>query len=301
MRAGDISGPGQPGFGYDAAHDPFTGKRLTGTQPNQPPPVIASVIEAIERATVAAVAPAATEDFEGWLLAFDTGSVGRAKSAVPLAHSTFPAAVVDAIEQRYAARGYPPLFRIADVPALDLARNDLLQRGYAPGRPSLVQAAATESVRKISAQPTAEAADTPDAAWTAIFIGQGFDPIDGASRARTLSRTPGSVYASVREDGRAIACGAASFGYGWASIHGMRTEQARRGEGLAARVSARRCRKCTGDHAAIRSRARRTVARSFQSVVKRRWVLIEESEGTIPAAFRVLLVAWLVLIFASFG
>ena len=95
-----------------------------------------------------------------------------------------------------------------------------------------------ESVRKISAQPTAEAADTPDAAWTAIFIGQGFDPIDGASRARTLSRTPGSVYASVREDGRAIACGAASFGYGWASIHGMRTEQARRGEGLAARVLA---------------------------------------------------------------
>lgn len=35
--------------------------------------------------------------------------------------------------------------------------------------------------------------------------------------------------------------------------------------------------------------------------MKRRWVLIEESEGTIPAAFIVMLVAWLVLIFASIG
>jgi hypothetical protein len=40
---------------------------------------------------------------------------------------------------------------------------------------------------------------------------------------------------------------------------------------------------------------------NYQSVVKRRWTLIEESEGTIPAAFIVMLTAWLVLIFASFG
>jgi len=40
---------------------------------------------------------------------------------------------------------------------------------------------------------------------------------------------------------------------------------------------------------------------NYQSVVKRRWALIEESEGTIPGAFIVMLTAWLVLIFASFG
>ena len=45
----------------------------------------------------------------------------------------------------------------------------------------------------------------------------------------------------------------------------------------------------------------REVEANFQNVVKRRWVLIEESEGTIPAAFLIMLVAWLVLIFASFG
>ena len=200
------------------------------------PSVSPADIEAIERATVAAVSPAATEELDGWLLAFDTGSVGRAKSAAPLAHQAFPAVVLQAIEGRYAARGHSPIFRIADVPALDSVRTDLRRRGYAPGRPSLVQAAATESVRKISAQPPAEVADKPDAAWTAVFLGPGFDPVDGASRAQSLSRTPGSVYASVREGGRAVAGGAGSFGYGWASIHGMRTEQARRGEGLAGRV-----------------------------------------------------------------
>lgn len=39
----------------------------------------------------------------------------------------------------------------------------------------------------------------------------------------------------------------------------------------------------------------------YQNVVKRRWVLIDESDGTIPAPFLVLLVMWLMLIFASYG
>lgn len=39
----------------------------------------------------------------------------------------------------------------------------------------------------------------------------------------------------------------------------------------------------------------------YQRVVQFRWVLVEESEGTIPAPLIVMLVAWLVMIFASFG
>jgi hypothetical protein len=35
--------------------------------------------------------------------------------------------------------------------------------------------------------------------------------------------------------------------------------------------------------------------------VRRRWVLIEESGGGMPAAFLVMVVGWLALIFASFG
>jgi len=40
---------------------------------------------------------------------------------------------------------------------------------------------------------------------------------------------------------------------------------------------------------------------NYQNVVKRRWVLVEESEGSIPTAFLLMLGAWLVLIFGSFG
>jgi hypothetical protein len=40
---------------------------------------------------------------------------------------------------------------------------------------------------------------------------------------------------------------------------------------------------------------------NLQNVVKERWVLIEQSEGTIPTALLVVVVAWLMLIFGSIG
>jgi hypothetical protein len=44
-----------------------------------------------------------------------------------------------------------------------------------------------------------------------------------------------------------------------------------------------------------------TAQQQYQKVVEQRWVLVEQSEGSIPSALVVMLVAWLVLIFASFG
>jgi len=40
---------------------------------------------------------------------------------------------------------------------------------------------------------------------------------------------------------------------------------------------------------------------NLQSVAKRRWVLIYESDRTTPAGFLIMLVAWLLMIFASYG
>ena len=51
-------------------------------------------IEAIERATVAAVSPDDQAEIAGWILPFDAGTVGRAKSAVPLVHTQPRAAVL---------------------------------------------------------------------------------------------------------------------------------------------------------------------------------------------------------------
>jgi hypothetical protein len=52
----------------------------------------------------------------------------------------------------------------------------------------------------------------------------------------------------------------------------------------------------------VRAELWREAESNFRNVVKRRWALIEESEAAaLPPAFLVMLVAWLVLIFASFG
>lgn len=50
-------------------------------------------------------------------------------------------------------------------------------------------------------------------------------------------------------------------------------------------------------HAALWSDARQ----QYQKIVEQRWVIVEQSEGVIPRPLITMLVAWLTLIFASFG
>lgn len=196
-------------------------------------------VEGIERATAAAVSPQAVEEAGGWLLTFDSGTVNRAKSAVPLQHVAVPqaAALMDRIEARYAARGLPAQLRLAVLPCFDGLRAELRRRGYHAEQPTLVQLAPVNAVRAVSGG-LADVDEAPDAAWAALFMGEGFDPVDGASRVAALGRATGSLYASVREGGHTVAAGAAAFSQGWVSVHGMRTAPAWRGRGLAGRILA---------------------------------------------------------------
>jgi len=195
-------------------------------------------IEAIDRATVAAVSPHAQEELAGWLLAFDAGTVGRARSAVPLSHEPPPGAILDEIQSRYAAHGLPPMLRLPLGGAFAACRDELARRGWEQGKPTHVQVAQTEAVMRVSEAPLAATRDAPDDAWAAVFLGEGFDPVDGASRVATLRRAPGALFATIEQDGAAVAAGMGAFSHGWASVHGMRTALAQRGRGLAARVLA---------------------------------------------------------------
>jgi N-acetylglutamate synthase len=198
------------------------------------------LIEPIERATLAAVSPQAVHELPGWLLPFDSGTVGRAKSAVPLLHTpaNAQADMVHRIEQHYSTHGVQTSFRLPEVPSFDAMRSALRDKGYRPEQPTLVQIAKVAAMRAVTTQSAAEVDSAPDAAWASVFLGEGFDPVDGASRVKTLSKASGTLFASVREAGHTIAAGAGAFSYGWASVHGMRTAQAHRGKGLAARVLA---------------------------------------------------------------
>lgn len=193
-------------------------------------------VGAMERATIAAVAPEAVAECGDWLVGLDPGTVRRAHSAVPLHHAA--ALDVEAVEALFQARGYVPTFRVADADGLEPARAALAARGYAAEQPTLVQVTTARALRAVSDAAPAELATRPDAGWAAVFTGPGFEPADAAHRLALLSRSPDAAYATVRAGETAIAVGCVAFGHGWASVHGMRTAQDRRGEGLAGRVLA---------------------------------------------------------------
>jgi ribosomal protein S18 acetylase RimI-like enzyme len=195
------------------------------------------IADAIEHATLAAVAPESVQAIAGWLLPFDSGTIGRAKSAVPLGNADTSDYALRRIADRYTARGMRTSFRVANHPEFADLRANLQAAGYRPSRPTWVQTAATATLAAY--QPSVGAVHlhtTPDAAWAALFLGEGFDPIDGACRVNSLSRAQGSLYASARLDGQTVAAGAASFSNGWVSVHGMRTSAAHRQQGWAGRI-----------------------------------------------------------------
>ena len=195
-------------------------------------------ISSIERATLDAVAPPAAQELEGWLLPFDKSTIRRAKSAVPLRHSNLDAKQLAKIEVLYAERCLQAAFRIADVPGLANIQDALQRCGYRAEQPTLVLVGTVQNMRKISQATPAEVTTTPTPAWSAVYLGEGFDPVDGAHRIQALSRSRHVVYASVQESDQSVAAGTASLSHGWASIHGMRTLASSRGKGLAARILA---------------------------------------------------------------
>lgn len=194
-----------------------------------------SDIDAIELATLAAVAPETIDEIDDWLVPLDPGTIGRAQSATPLWAARPSMASLTTIEDRYRAAGLPPKFRVSDHPHFVSIAQALQAKGYRAAKPTLVKLASTTEMLDVNCDAVA-VADRPDEAWQTLFLGPGFDPIDGASRVRSLSRSISNVYASLCMDGKTVAGGAGSFSHGWASVHGMRTDASYRGQGLARKV-----------------------------------------------------------------
>lgn len=214
----------------------------------------AADVESLERATVEGVAPAEVQEIDGWLAAFDDGTISRSKSAVPLRHDVGPAAL-DEIEAAYRRRGHPPAFRVADVPEMAPVTTELARRGYAVHQGTIVKTGPVEKLAGFS-EGSVRILNKPDAAWAAVFAGEGFDPVDGANRVAAFSRSPDAIFAAAGPDGETHAVGIMTFGFGWAGIHGMRTAPAHRGNGYAGAILA----------ALGRAAQARGVARAFLDV-----------------------------------
>lgn len=198
-------------------------------------------IEAIERATLAAVPPASFEELPGWLVPLDPGTVGRSHSAVPLSHDAPDLAGVDAVERCFARAKLPAVWRLPMLAQFDGLSGDLTRRGYQPTQPTCVQIGCVNEMLRDAALPTGAVLSLsakPTPAWTSVYLGPGFDPMDGACRVALLGRGEHTTYAAVELNGQALASGAMSASNGWASIHGMRTAPEARGQGLAGAVLA---------------------------------------------------------------
>jgi GNAT superfamily N-acetyltransferase len=194
-------------------------------------------IESIERATFAGMPPQRLEAWGDWLLGLDDGTVGRTHSTAPIRHEVPVRGAAEELASRYAAAGLQCVFRLPGTPAFDAMRRQLADQGYARAKPSLVQTASVfDMQRPAPAGVTVELAEAPAAQWEQVFLGEGFDPADGASRLQILRRARSSMFGSVRVDGSIVAVGSACLSQGWCGIHGMRTAAAYRRRGLASAI-----------------------------------------------------------------
>ena len=157
---------------------------------------------------------------------------------MPLRHHDLSASAVDHIIAAYQAQALPPIFRLADLPGLTPLHDALLERGFAPAQPTLVQVANSADVADLAPTPRADCTTVPTAAWASVYVAPCFDPIDGRSRLEALSRGRHTVYASIVDQGEAKSAGTAVYSHGWASLHGLRTVLDARGQGLASALMA---------------------------------------------------------------
>jgi N-acetylglutamate synthase len=206
--------------------------------------VDAQAIAQIERATLAAVAPESIAEQGAWLLPLDSGSVGRAKSAVPWQHTGDVADPrwLDTIEAHYAQRGQRAALRMPDLPSFAALRAALLRKGYSAYQPSLVQTSTVQAMRAVVDNLTlahsVQLSTATDARWHCTQLNEGLDAQDEASRVARMGRVVGMQFAGVYDAGHTLAVGAALYSHGWGSVHGLRTALGRRGQGLAAQVLA---------------------------------------------------------------
>ncbi|TFZ08800.1 GNAT family N-acetyltransferase [Ramlibacter humi] len=195
-------------------------------------------VRSLELSTLAAVPPEELLERDGWLLAIDGGTVGRAHSAVPTRHDGAGIGAAE-IEREYASRGRRAVFRVPMLPAFDALRSDLASLGYRAEQPTLTMAGTPAGLQSLPSPAEVELGSSPGEDWAQVFLGEGFDPVDGASRLGILKRGRQSVFAAVRDQGRVVAVGSAGLAHGWCGIHGMRTLPAWRGRGFAAAILSR--------------------------------------------------------------
>ena len=177
-----------------------------------------------------------SEALGGWRLHAALGKSGRINACWTHAPpDREPEAAIAAVEAWYAARGFPPRFKVVDEIAgpPDIGAR-LARRGYRLYTPTLTM------IGRLAGAPDPAVAvhAAPSDAYQRIFADPAFgDPVDARERLEALGRIPPPRgYALLSLDGEPAAIGACAVEGAWAGVMGMRTAPAFRRRGLARRV-----------------------------------------------------------------
>lgn len=187
------------------------------------------------------------ERLGGWVLRASGGFTARGNSASPLGDpGTGLAQAVDHVERFYRERALPPRFSVpfsldpstrAD-PAPDLDA-ELDRRGWSRVDRTLVLVA---DLRRLPAPPPLapgdrlDLADEPDDDWLSLYRYRGGE-LPAVAR-RVLLAARHQEFATLRRQGRAVACGRLAVARGWAGVTAMEVDPSVRRQGLGSLVLA---------------------------------------------------------------
>ncbi len=172
----------------------------------------------------------------GWTVRFADGFTQRANSASPYASDALPVEAVAAeIEGLYARHGQRTIFRLTSmVRAADSAT--LAARGYRPHDESILMIAPLPP--GLAPDPLAHLTETPPADWIDGFArGNRYGPRHRPALEKMLAVIkPPAIYATLRENGRAVAYGLGVVERGMVGLFDILVEQEERGRGLGRRL-----------------------------------------------------------------
>ncbi len=170
--------------------------------------------------------------YDGWLLRFSAGHTNRANSVSALYPSTIPAdEKIGYCERQYRAQGLPCVFKLTD---LDGELGTLLEkRGYRVVTPTDVMILELPEME----MPEGEIVftDRPAEEWLSAYFA--FEGLTDPARQDIFRRMLEKVrvrtrYASVKQDGRIIACASSAAERGYALLQNIVVDQEYRGRGF---------------------------------------------------------------------
>ena len=202
---------------------------MTGLNTLELPPAAARELETLAlRAWPARV----VEPLGGWRLAFTDGFTRRLNSVQALDWDADVdlAAAIDRVEAFYAGHGLPARFRLTALSRPAGLDQVLATRGYTVEAPTDVMVA--DPPLTILPDPAADVAltDTPSPAWLDLFAAGEH----AASRRALLDRmAAGTVFGTIRLDGRVVGLGLLVIDGASAGIFAMQVQPPHRRRGLA--------------------------------------------------------------------